>query len=243
MAASFLGLNRNKRSVALDLKAPECRQAVLDLVRDADVFTHNIRPQKLAKLGLDPDALMAVNPRLIYAGFHGYRKDGPYGGRPAYDDIIQGETGLADLMGRYAGDTLFFPTILADKCCGLTAAYAITAALYARERSGRGQVVEMPMFETMVGFNMIEHQFGRTFEPPLGEAGYSRVLAPWRRPFPTTDGFICVLAYTELQWRAFCALAQLRVESWRGIGAAESPRTECGFSRIAAAVIRGPARF
>jgi crotonobetainyl-CoA:carnitine CoA-transferase CaiB-like acyl-CoA transferase len=203
MASLFMGINRNKRSIVLDLKQAEARDALLRLADRADVFVHNIRPQKLEPLGLGPDALLARNPKLIYAGIHGWREDGPYSGRPAYDDIIQGLSGIAGLMDQLTGEPRYAPTILCDKTCGLMTSQAILAALYHRERTGRGQFVEIPMFETMVSFVMIEHLHGRTFVPEQGGLGYARVLAPWRRPYRTADGFICMLAYTDAQWRRF----------------------------------------
>jgi crotonobetainyl-CoA:carnitine CoA-transferase CaiB-like acyl-CoA transferase len=203
MASLFMGVNRNKRSIVLDLKHASARDALRRLVDGADVFVHNIRPQKLTGLGLSPAELLARNPRLIYAGLHGWREDGPYGGRPAYDDIIQGLCGVAGLMDTLTGQPRYAPTILADKTCGLVSAQAILAALYHRERTGRGQFVEIPMFETMVGYLMVEHLHGRTFVPEQGALGYARVLAPWRRPYRTADGYVCMLAYTDAQWRRF----------------------------------------
>jgi crotonobetainyl-CoA:carnitine CoA-transferase CaiB-like acyl-CoA transferase len=203
MASLFMGVNRNKRSIVLDLKHAPAREALLRLVDRADVFVHNIRPQKIDKLGLGAQALLARRPTLIYAGIHGWREDGPYGGRPAYDDIIQGLCGVAGLMDRLTGQPRYAPTIIADKTCGLMAAQAILAALYARERTGRGQFIEIPMFETMVAFLMVEHLHGRSFVPQRGEPGYARVLAPWRRPYRTADGYICMLAYTDAQWQRF----------------------------------------
>jgi len=203
MASLFMGINRNKRSIVLDLKQAPARDALLRLVDTADVFVHNIRPQKLEPLGLGADALTARNPRLIYAGIHGWREDGPYSGRPAYDDIIQGLCGMAGLMEQLTGEPRYAPTILADKTCGLFTAQSILAALYHREKTGRGQFVEIPMFETMVGFIMVEHLHGGTYVPQNGTLGYSRVLAPWRRPYRTRDGYVCMLAYTDGQWRRF----------------------------------------
>ena len=156
-------------------------------------------------LGLGVELLCRRNPRLIYAGIHGWREDGPYSGRPAYDDIIQGLCGVASLMDQLTGEPRYAPTILCDKTSGLVAAQAILAALYSREKSGRGQFIEIPMFETMVSFIMVEHLHGMGFDPPQGEAGYSRVLAPWRRPYRTADGYLCMLAYTDAQWRRFWA--------------------------------------
>jgi crotonobetainyl-CoA:carnitine CoA-transferase CaiB-like acyl-CoA transferase len=205
MASLFLGVNRNKRSIVLDLKTAEARDVLLRLVDQADVFVHNIRPQKLEPLGLSAERLCQRNPRLIYAGIHGWREDGPYSGRPAYDDIIQGMCGVASLMDQLTGEPRYAPVILCDKTCGLVAAQSILAALYAREKTGRGQFVEIPMFETMVAFIMVEHLHGKGFDPPQGETGYSRVLAPWRRPYRTADGYLCMLAYTDAQWRRFWA--------------------------------------
>lgn len=203
MASLFMGINRNKRSLVLDLKQPAAQAVLLRLVDSADVFVHNIRPQKLEPLGLGADALLARNPRLVYAGIHGWREDGPYSGRPAYDDIIQGLCGIAALMDQLTGEPRYAPTIICDKTCGLMTSQAILAALYHREKTGRGQFIEIPMFETMVSFLMVEHLHGRTFVPEQGGLGYSRVLAPWRRPYRTADGFLCMLAYTDAQWRRF----------------------------------------
>jgi crotonobetainyl-CoA:carnitine CoA-transferase CaiB-like acyl-CoA transferase len=203
MAAMFLTMNRNKRSIVLDLKIPAGRDALLRLIDTADVFVHNIRPQKLKPLGLTSEALLARRPRLVFAAIHGWREDGPYGGRPAYDDLIQGVTGIAALMETMTGEPRYAPTILADKTCGLMTVQAILAALFHRERTGRGQAVEIPMFETMVSYLMVEHLYGATFAPPEGPIGYARVLAPWRRPYRTADGFISMIAYTDRQWQRF----------------------------------------
>ena len=211
MAALFMGVNRNKRSVVLDLKQAAARDALWRMVDGADVFLHSIRPQKLDRLGFGQEAVRARNPRIVYAGLHGYRADGPYGGQPAYDDVIQGRSGSADLMARLVGEPRYMPTVMADKTCALVAAYAVIAALLARERTGRGQFVEIPMFETMAAFNLTEHINGRAFDPAEAGMGYPRVLAKWRRPYPTADGYICMLAYTDEQWRRF----------WREVGRAE----------------------
>ena len=214
MASMFLGLNRNKRSIVLDLKQAAAREVLLRLVDTADVFVHNIRPQKLEKIGLGPDALLARRPRLIYAGLHGFREDGPYGGRPAYDDIVQGLCGLAGLMDTLTGEPRYAPTVIADKLGGMMGAHAILAALYHRERTGRGQFVEVPMFETMVAFLLTEHLYGRSFVPAKADTGYSRVLAPWRKPYRTADGYVCMLAYTDAQWHRF----------WEALGRPEMMR-------------------
>ena len=205
MAAVFLGSNRSKKSVALDLKQGVAREALMALVAQADVFMHSMRPQKLGGLGIDPHTLLERFPRLVYAGLHGFSQHGPYAGRPAYDDVIQGMSGLASLMQMQSGEARYLPTIAADKTCALVAAQAILAALFRRERTGQGGFVEIPMFETMVSFNLVEHLYGNHFEPPLAEAGYPRVLTPWRRPWRTADGHICMMPYTSLHWRRFFA--------------------------------------
>lgn len=205
MAALFLGSNRGKRSVVLDLKQPAARDALMALVAGADVFMHSMRPQKLAALGIDAETLRARFPRLVYAGLHGFSQGGPYAGRPAYDDVIQGMSGLASLMEQQGGESRYMPVIAADKTCALVAAQAVTAALLQRERTGQGCFVEIPMFETMVAFNMVEHMYGRHFEPALASAGYPRVLTPWRRPWRTADGHICMMPYTDLHWQRFFA--------------------------------------
>lgn len=205
MSSMFLGSNRNKKSVVLNLKRPADREALMALLEQADVFMHSMRPQKLAALGIDPPTLMARFPRLVYAGLHGFSQDGPYGGRPAYDDVIQGMSGLSSLMERQSGEARYLPTIAADKTSALVATQAILAALFRRSVTGAGGFVEIPMFETMVAFNLVEHLYGQHFEPPLSAAGYPRVLVPWRRPWATADGRVCMMPYTDAHWRRFFA--------------------------------------
>ena len=203
MSALYMGLNRNKRSLVLDLKQQSAKDALWRLIDTADVFVHSVRPQAMERLGFGTDAVCGRNPRIIYAGIHGFRMDGPYAGRPAYDDVIQGLSGSADLMARLVGEPRYMPTIMADKTCGLVTVNAVLAALLEREKSGKGQFVEIPMFENMVAFNIADHIFGHAFDPPEGPMGYSRVLTPSRRPYKTTDGYICLLAYTDIQWVRF----------------------------------------
>ncbi len=203
MAALFMGINRSKRSLVLDLKQQGAKDALWRLIDNADVFIHSMRPQKIEALGFGNEAVRERNPRMIYAGLHGYLNGGPYSGQPAYDDVIQGQSGVAALMAQVAGEPRYAPMIIADKTCALAAAGAISAALFAREKTGRGQFVEIPMFETMTFFILVEHLFGHTFVPPEAPLGYTRVLAPWRRPYRTKDGYICMLAYTDPQWRKF----------------------------------------
>jgi crotonobetainyl-CoA:carnitine CoA-transferase CaiB-like acyl-CoA transferase len=203
MGAIFLGVNRGKRSVVLDIKRPADRDALLKLVDTADVFMHSIRPQKLPSLGLDPDTLRQRNPRLVYVGLHGFGEDGPYGGQPAYDDIIQGLSGCAALMERQTGTPQYYPTIAADKTCAQVATHAILAALFARERSGEGSYVEVPMFESMAAFNLVEHCYGHHFAPPQAGMGYPRLFAAHRKPYRTTDGYLCAMPYTDAHWQRF----------------------------------------
>ena len=206
MAALFLGLNRNKRSLVLDLKHEAAKAALWRLIEGADVIVHSIRPQAVARLGFSPDAVRACNPRIVYVALTGYGTGGPYAGQPAYDDVIQGQSGIAALMSQIAGEPRYAPMIMGDKTCGLVASQAITAALFARERTGKGQYVEVPMLETMAAFVLAEHMFGHTFDPPKGAIGYNRVLAPWRKPYKTSDGHIAMLVYTDAQWKRFWTL-------------------------------------
>jgi len=203
MGAIFLGVNRGKRSVVLDLKREDARAALLQLVDSADVLMHSIRPQKLAAIGLDPETLLRRNPRLVYVGLHGFAEDGPYGGMPAYDDIIQGVSGCAALMERQGATPQYFPTIAADKTSGLVATHAILAALFRRERTGQGAYVEVPMLEAMVSLNLVEHFYGHHFEPALADTGYPRLFAKHRRPYRTADGYLCAMPYTDAHWKRF----------------------------------------
>lgn len=204
MGPVYLNTNRSKRSLCLDLKKPGGREVVLRLIKDADVLVYNIRPQAMARLNLDYDVVSAINPRLIYAGVFGFGQDGPYAARPAYDDLIQGGAGLAHLMAVGGDDTpRYVPNALVDRIVGLTAVGAICASLVHRDRTGQGQRVDIPMFETMTGFVMGDHMGGLTYEPPLDKGGYPRHLSRDRRPYKTSDGYICVIVYNDKQWNAF----------------------------------------
>jgi len=207
MGHVFLDLNRNKRSLVLDLKQPDAAPVLLALVRQSDVFMHNMRPQAMARLGFGWERLRQVNPRLVYCSAQGYGQDGPLADRPAFDDIIQGASGLVALEMATGGEARFVPTLIGDKTVGLTMVYAVMAALLQRERAGQGQSVEVPMLETMTAFVMAEHMGGLTFDPPIGPPGYSRMLAPDRRPHRTADGHICILPYTDRHWRDFFRIA------------------------------------
>ena len=207
MGALFLNCNRNKRSVVLDLKHADGRAAALRLARRADVLVHNFRPGALARLGLGYQAVRAAHPGIVYCGTYGYGREGPYRDRPAYDDLIQAASGLAMLQGGALGEPRFVPTILADKTTALAVVAAVSAALFHRERTGEGQEIEVPMFETLVSFVMAEHLWGGTFEPAAGPLGYSRLLSAERRPLRTADGYLAVLPYLDQHWRAFCEVA------------------------------------
>ena len=206
MGAVYLGTNRNKRSIVLDLKRAPARAALWRLIEGADIFVHNVRPQKMAKLGLDPDAVLARCPAIVYGALHGYREDGPYGGRPAYDDVIQAQSGLAGTFMARDGAPMLVPTIVADKTAGLLALSGILAAVIKRLRTGQGVYVETAMFEGMVAYTLLEHHYGAAFRPPDPGPGYPRALSRERRPQRTADGYICMLAYTDAQWRRFWAL-------------------------------------
>jgi crotonobetainyl-CoA:carnitine CoA-transferase CaiB-like acyl-CoA transferase len=206
MGPVFLNTNRNKRSIALDLKKPAGRDAVLRLIEGADVLMYNVRPQAMARLQLGYDVISKLNPRLIYAGVFGFGQDGPYAAKPAYDDLIQGATALPALMAQTSdGIPRYVPNALVDRIVGLTAVGAVCASLVNRDRTGRGQRVDIPMFETMAGFVMGDHMGGLTYQPPLDKGGYARHLSRDRRPYKTSDGYICVIVYNDKQWENFFA--------------------------------------
>lgn len=202
MGAAFLNCNRNKDLVTLDLKDPGDHARLMEEIAGADVFVHNMRMAAARRLGLDAETLGPRFPRLIYCAIVGFGQDGPYRDRPAYDDIIQAASGWAGLMPGTDGPA-YAPTIVADKTAGLFAVSAITSALFERERSGQGQAVEVPMFESMVSFLAVEHLAGLSFIPPEGPAGYQRLLTPWRRPYRAADGYIAVMPYSGAHWQAF----------------------------------------
>jgi crotonobetainyl-CoA:carnitine CoA-transferase CaiB-like acyl-CoA transferase len=200
----FLNVNRGKRSLVLDLKQPAARDALIKLIEGADVFVHSMRPGAIKRLGLDYDSLRTGNRRLVYCNLYGFARSGPYRDYPAYDDIVQAASGLVDLQARLSGGTpTYLGTVVADKVAGLTGTYAIMAALYGRTNTGEGQEIEVPMFETLVSFTMIEHLCGSLFDPPQGSPEYPRVTAAARRPYKTKDGFIGVMIYNDKHWRNF----------------------------------------
>jgi crotonobetainyl-CoA:carnitine CoA-transferase CaiB-like acyl-CoA transferase len=215
MAPIYLNLNRNKRSLALDLKRESARAALGKLIASAEVFVTNVRPQGLARLGFDYEGVRALRADVVYVHIVGFGAGGPYAGRQAYDDLVQAASGVADLLPKTerGGPPRFLPSLFADKATGLHAVYGLLAALLQRERTGQGQFVEVPMFESVASFNLVEHLYGHVHSPPLGQWGYTRVLTPNRRPFPTKDGFIAIMPYTDKQWPRFFEVAG-RPELW-----------------------------
>jgi crotonobetainyl-CoA:carnitine CoA-transferase CaiB-like acyl-CoA transferase len=204
MGAMFMNANRSKRGIVLDLKRPDGRDALLRLAAGADVLVYNVRPRAMARLGLGYETLREVNPRLVYAGLFGFGQDGPYAARPAYDDLIQGAAGLAWLMTRSGSpEPRYVPTAIADRLVGQVAVGAILAALLERTRSGFGQRVDVPMFETMAAIVLADHLGGLAYEPPLDAGGYARQLSPDRKPYATRDGHVCALVYNDAQWQRF----------------------------------------
>ncbi|MGE0801387.1 MAG: CaiB/BaiF CoA transferase family protein [Lautropia sp.] len=206
MSPIFLNVNRNKRSVVLDLKTGDGKEALLRLARGADVFVHNLRLRAVCSLGLGYEALRAVNPRIVYCTATGFGRGGCYSDDAAYDDVVQGASGLAASQAHLAGEPQYVASAICDKTGGLAAALAISAALFARERTGMGQEIEVPMYEVMVANVTAEHLYGHTFDPPLGPAVYPRQTSRHRRPYRTQDGYISVMVYSDRQWAAFFRL-------------------------------------
>lgn len=222
MAAYFLTVNRNKKSLVLDLTRPAAQAAMLRLAATADVFVHNLRPGAATRLGIDYPAIRAANPRIVYAWASGYRPDSAYRDRAAFDDVIQGESGIAALNKGADGEPRYVPMVVCDKLCGHVLAGSVGMALFERERSGKGQEVHVPMMETMSAFTLVDHLWHGVFGEPEKGLGYPRMLTPYRRPYATKDGHVCLLATTDRQWRnLFAAIERAEL--------AEDPR----FSTIA----------
>ncbi len=207
MGPVHLALNRNKRSLVLDLRQESARQALLKLAGGADAFVHSMRQAAMGRLGLGYEQIRAVRPAIVYCRAAGFGSGGPYADKAAYDDLIQGLSGMCALNTVLAGEPRYTPTAMADKGVGLTVAYALLGALYHSQRSGEGQYVEVPMLESLVSFLMVEHLGNRTFDFKHGEPGYPRLLSPKRKPFRTKNGYLCVLPYTDGHWRDFAQLA------------------------------------
>ncbi len=206
MGHIFIQLNRNKRSVVLDLKHPRGHEALLRLVEHSDVLVHNLRPQAMGRLRLGYEEVRTVNPEIVYVGAYGFRADGPYGAKAAYDDVIQGLIALPWILGEATGDRpRYVPSTICDRVTGLNAVNAVLAALLHRERTGMGQAVEVTMFEALTEFVLSDHMGGETWSPAVGPMGYPRLLAPDRNPMRTKDGYVAMIVYNDRQWRSFLA--------------------------------------
>jgi crotonobetainyl-CoA:carnitine CoA-transferase CaiB-like acyl-CoA transferase len=207
MGAGFLNTNRNKKSIAIDLKSKAGRDAILRLARRSDAFVSNIRPKALARLGLDYAAVSAMKPSIVYVNLVGYGKRGRYANRPAYDDLIQAVSGIAMLVQRASGgEPRYVPVAIVDRIVGTAAVNAVLAGILNCQRTGVGQEIEVPMFETMAQFVLGDHLGGHVFVPPTGPTGYARLLSPNRRPFATKDGYVAMLPYNDGQWQRFFAV-------------------------------------
>lgn len=202
MAPTFISLNSGKKSIKLDLKQPDDLTVLHELLAGADAFVTNVRGKALERLGLGYEAVKEIEPGIVYAHCVGFGQDGPYADLQAYDDVIQAASGTTSLLPRVDGNpqARYLPSLIADKVAGLHAAYAILAALVHKLRTGEGQFVEVPMFEAFTHFMMVEHLGGLTFDPPVGEECYTRQVDPDRQPFPTKDGFISIVPYTDESW-------------------------------------------
>ena len=203
MSAFSMSMSRNKRSVLLDLKSEAGQQVIHDLLATADVFVTNMRRKAIDRLGLDEPSVRATRPDIVYCMANGFGSDGPNADKTAYDDVIQAASGLASTFAWHGGDPQLVPSILADKVAGVHVAFAIAAALFDRQRSGKGATLEIPMAETMAAFNLVEHLGGQTFRPQHGDFSYSRIRTPHRRPRRTKDGWIVVLPYSTDNWHRF----------------------------------------
>jgi formyl-CoA transferase len=203
MTAQWMAGNRNKRSVALDLKQEAGRAVLRALLKDADIVVHNMRAQAMEALGFGYDAVRAINPGIVYCAAIGFGQDGPYADKPAFDDIIQAYSGVAELNGRNAGAPAFVPLVVTDMMAAMTLGQAMLAALVRKRATGEGCYLEVPMFETAAALALNQHLGGHGFQPPEGPMGYGRVLSPHRRPVATADGHMVHGVYTHAHWRRF----------------------------------------
>ncbi|MGI9272775.1 MAG: CaiB/BaiF CoA transferase family protein [Woeseiaceae bacterium] len=207
MSSLFLNNNRNKRSLVLDLKQADGQQLLLQLLSESDVLVSNMRPAAMQRLGLAYDDVAKVNEKIVYVMCTGFGAGGPYEGRPAYDDIIQTMSGVPSLISRaYDEEPMYLPSNFCDRVTGLKVVSAVLAALLHRERTGKGQSVDIPMFESMVEFVMSDHLAGHTFVPATDRTGYKRIVNPNRRPYRTKDGYLALLVYSDKQWVEFLQL-------------------------------------
>jgi crotonobetainyl-CoA:carnitine CoA-transferase CaiB-like acyl-CoA transferase len=211
MGPVFVAFNRNKRSIALDLKTESGQDALRKLIATGDVFIHNMRPSAIKRLGFGYDDVAAIKPDIVYVEAMGYDDAGPYAGRQAFDDLIQAASGACGLEQMVNPEAQFrpLPSLIADKTCGLFAVIATLAALRHKEATGEGQYVAVPMLETFAGFLMAEHLYGQTYVPPTGAFGSTTTLTPHRRPFATRDGYLMVLPANNVQSAKFMELGGL----------------------------------
>ena len=205
MSPVHLRLNRGKRSVDWDLKSEAGRAAMHRLIETSDIFIHNVRNDAIARAALSYEEVRAIRPDIIYVHCTGFDQRGPYAGLQAYDDIIQAASGITTLLPRADGNPQprYVPMTLADKVSGLHAAYAVLAAVVHRLRTGEGQKVEVPMFESVASFTLVEHLCDKTFVPPTGPSCYPRQLDPTRQPMKTRDGYIAIAPYLDDRWVRF----------------------------------------
>ncbi len=202
MGPMHMTVNRGKRSVVWDLKSELGKEATRRLIQNSDVFIHNIRPDALQRLGLSFEEVKEIKKDIVYVHCLGFGTDGEYSGRPAYDDLIQGYSGITSLLPRVDSEQnpSFFPMAVADKVGGLHAVHATLAALLRRDKTGEAVHVEVPMFECVTNFVLEDHLEDATFDPPTGEIGYERQLDPTRNPIKTADGWIIIAPYTDDRW-------------------------------------------
>lgn len=202
MGPCHMTMNAGKRSVTWDIKSAAGRSKLERLLSRSDVFIHNLRKEAAGRAWLDYETVRRIRPDIVYVWCTGFASDGPRAAMPAYDDVIQAASGAASLLPAADGNPQprYLPTAIADKVAGLHAAYAVLGALFHRQRTGEGQMVEVPMFESFTHFLLQEHLYGRTFVPPFEPAGYPRQLDPDRQPLRTADGYISIAPYTDERW-------------------------------------------
>ncbi len=209
MSAFSMNVNRNKRSVALDLKSEAGRDALLDLVETCNAFVTNLRPRALQSLRLTDADLRARREDLVYCSATGFGSDGPYAEKAAYDDVIQAASGLASMFAWMNDEPAYIPSIVADKVASLHITYSVAGALYNQAVNGQGEFIEVPMAESLASFNLVEHLAGHTYEPPVGEFSYLRLRTKHRKPRRSADGWVCLLPYSDQNWADFFRLSGL----------------------------------
>ena len=235
MSSIFLALNRNKRSLCLNLGTPEGAAVLRRLIPTVDVLVHNMRVEAIERLGFGYGQVAAINPKIVYCAATGFDQDGPDRDKPAFDDIIQAACGLASVASTCREQPDYVPTLVADKTSGMAVVNAVLAALFHRERTGQGQYVEVPMLETLTAFVLVEHLGGLTFDPSPAKAGYARLLAGGRKPAPTKDGYLALLPYTADQWLAFLNVAD-RSDLAESLGVADRVTRNANIQKLYAAL-------